>query len=187
MCPVLPHVQHVLVSPLPPFSWPLLPFLPMALSNRLFPPSLPPFSFSSDPCHSPTFLCQFLCRQPAKQGLRSFGLPLGSHSHDLLSLPFQISIGALVSFFPASGCRDCLYLVSNDDGLQRNEQFAVRHGRSSESVVQQAFWHQFLDRISDLADVLRMSSNCSTSFALSLSEMLLISVAHAEFLSDMFL
>ena len=33
----------------------------------------------------------------------------------------------------------------------------------------------------------KKKSNCPTSFALSLSEMLLISAAYAEFLSDMFL
>ena len=46
--------------------------------------------------------------------------------------------------FPASGCRNCRYLV-NDDDLQRNNEFTVRHRRPSEPVVEQAFWHQFLD------------------------------------------
>ena len=58
--------------------------------------------------------------------------------------------------FFCPGCRDCRNLF-NDDVLQRNEEFAGRHRRSSEPVVQQAFWHHFLDcehlfLISDLAE-----------------------------------
>ena len=56
---------------------------------------------------------------------------------------------------PVSGRRGCRCVV-NDGVLQRNEEFAVRHRRSSEPAVQQAFWHQFLDcehllLVSDLA------------------------------------
>ena len=46
--------------------------------------------------------------------------------------------------FPPLGCRDCRHLF-NDDVLQRNDELTVRHRRSSEPAVQQAFWHQFLD------------------------------------------
>ena len=42
MCPVLPHVRHVLVSPLPPFSCTLPPFLRLPFCQEFFPPSLPP-------------------------------------------------------------------------------------------------------------------------------------------------
>ena len=101
--------------------------------------------------------------------------------------------------FPASGCGDCRYLV-NDDVLQRNDELTVRHGRSSEPPVQQALWHQFLDcehllLVPDLAkSVLKFGhfirerpQDVITSFALSLSVMLLISAAYAELLSDVFL
>ena len=42
----------------------------------------------------------------------------------------------------------------------------------------------FSNLFSSFVNVLKMSSHCSTSFALSFSEMLLISVAYADFLSD---
>ena len=103
---------------------------------------------------SPTFLCQFLCGQPAERCLRSFGLLLGSHSHNLLSLPFQSPLERLchVSCFwlsdPSLSCQDV---------LQRNNEFTVRHRRPSEPVVQQSLWHQLLDRehlllVPDLAE-----------------------------------
>ena len=47
---------------------------------------------SSDPCQSPTCLCQSLCRQPAERSLRFAGLLLGLHSLDLLWLPFQSTL-----------------------------------------------------------------------------------------------
>ena len=49
-------------------------------------------------------------------------------------------------------------LKNVDVVFQRNEEFAVRHRRSSEPAIQQqAFWHQFLDcehlvLVSDLAE-----------------------------------
>ena len=47
MCPVLSHVPHVLVSPLPPFFCPLLPFLSLPFCREFFPPSLPFLHFFS--------------------------------------------------------------------------------------------------------------------------------------------
>ena len=70
--PDLPHVQHLLLSPLPPCSVPLLLFLPLPLCHELFPPrcaSLPPLprvylcacrSLPSSSC-----LHQFICGQIA--------------------------------------------------------------------------------------------------------------------------
>ena len=101
-----------------------------------------------------------------------------------------------------SGCRDCSEPVDNDV-LQRNEKFFVRHRRPAEPEVQRILGHKLLDwehifLISDTANlfsnmfvsltkVLRMSSKCSTSLVRSRSLMLLISAAHAEFVSSMFL
>ena len=77
----------------------------------------------------------------------------------------------------AFGCWNHRHLV-NDDVLQRNNEFT-----SSSLILPNLLSNLFISFV----NVLKMSSNCSTSFALSFSEMLLISAAYAELLSDMFL
>ena len=200
MCPVLPHVQHVLVSPLPPFSCPFTSFLAAAFLPGVLSSILAAFAALPIPVLT-------LANAPLSFA-SSFVYSLQSDVHDpLVSFSARIlSIflrchsnlhwGTRVMFL-VSGCRNCHYLVDNDV-LQRNNEFTVRHRRPSEPVVQQASWHQFLDckhrfLVSDLAksvltlvhlvcerpqDVVKL---------LTLSVILLINAAYAGLLSDVFL
>ena len=78
----------------------------------------------------------------------------------------------------------------NDDIHQCNDKFAVRHRRSSESVVQQVFKHQFLDY-----EHLFLISDCAGSvleFVRLVNErpqdvVELINAVYAEFVPDVFL
>ena len=119
---------------------------------------------------TPPFLCQFLCRQPAVQGLQFFDLLFHHH----LSLPFQYT------------CQPSCFWLSGK----------VHCATSSfPRICSSTRWHLSLMIVPNLfsklgvslTKVLRMSSHSSTSLALSHSEMLLINAAYADFLSDMFL
>ena len=146
MCPVLPHVQHVLDPPLPPFSCPLLPFLPLPFC-RVHLPTFATFA---------TFLVPALTLAKAPLSFARFFVnslqskvydPLVSLLARILSIFFRchsnLHRSACVMFL-VSGYRNCHNLV-DDVVLQRNNENTVRHRRPSEPAVQQAFWHQFLD------------------------------------------
>ena len=119
MCPVLPHVQHVLESPFATFSCPFPPFLPLPFCHEFFPPSLPPLtplSFQFWPV-------------PLKTACNARSTILWSASWLALSLSsfasIPTSIGALVSFllFLPDGTVDTLSTTV----LQRNDDFIVWH------------------------------------------------------------
>ena len=92
----------------------------------------------------------------------------------------------------------CCHDFVEDEVFQRGDKLVRRCGESK-PAVQWAFWHQLLDderlllspvlaatalvRDASLMNILKMSSMGSTSFARSLSLMLLMSAAYAELLS----
>ena len=95
-------------------------------------------------------------------------------------------------------CRDLVYF----DVLQGDEQFFVWQNGATESIVQLSGINLFTARVASssrifrnlpsylfvsLMKFLRISSNCSKSFARSRSLMVLISAAYPELLSDLFL
>ena len=101
--------------------------------------------------------------------------------------------------FLLSGCRGCGDRVDEDVFLQRNEKLFALRCRAAEYAVQRTLKHQVLDCeyrffISNRAEALLECVCVSvTKFpmdvveARSRSQLLLISAAHAEFLSDMFI
>ena len=65
MSPLLPQVQHALVSPLPLFFCPVLRFLPLPFCHDSFTHLCHLCHLSrssSDSCQRSTFLCPFLCK-----------------------------------------------------------------------------------------------------------------------------
>ena len=180
MCPVLPHVQHVLVSPLPPFSCPLPPFLLLPFCLELCLPSLPPFSFQFWPLLKPplSFASSFVYSLQSE-----VYNPLVSLLARILTIFFRCHSdlhGIARVMFPASGCRNHRYLV-NDDVLQRT---LFLWTCSSACFLASISWlilpNLFSNLFISFKNVLRMSSNCSTSFVLSFSKMLLVSTAYAD-------
>ena len=145
MCPVFPQLQQTLVSPLPPFSCPFPPFLPLVLDHCLFPARFAVFlklaavdvflcaqvgTLSSIPS---TFGSCLLVHCPHYE-FRGFSSSNVSSTSVPAAMPI-LHLCARVNVFHL-GCRMCRDLVY-DDVLQRDEQLFVRQCGATESIVQQ--------------------------------------------------
>ena len=142
---------------------------------------------NSDPCQRSTFLCLFLCRQPYDPSVpllaRILTIFFQCHSNLHWSACVVFPVGTVATFSKmmfSSATGSSLH----DINVPRNLWFSRLSGIH---FLTASIFNLFSNLFVSLVNVLRMSSNCSTSCALSLSEMLLISAAHADFLSDMFL
>ena len=157
---------------------------------------------SLDALRLPSCLCLLLCKRLATRGPRFAGLLLSRTFAVILRGFSLLSTGAQVSTFICLivGAVETLSTMVFPNSMRsswcfspvpRNLKFNKISGTnfldcdllSSPLILPNLFSNLFVS----FMNVLRMSSNCSTSLALSRSGMLLISAAYADFLPDAFL